>query len=77
MARGPMEVGGSIKQKKLSQVKDVDEKRFMAEDAARTFERFAEVKRDIRNIKADKQLLAAVKTLLKQKIADTKKAMTI
>ena len=76
MAR-TIEVEDGIKQKKLSQVKDADEKRFMIEDAARTFERFAETKREIRLIKADKQLLAAVKTLLKQKIADTKKAMVI
>lgn len=65
-----------INPKKFSQVKDRDEKRFMAEDAARTMKRLAEIKREIREIKADKPLFAAAKTILKQEIADTKKAMT-
>lgn len=64
-----------IKRKKFSQVKDKDEKRFMAEDAARTFKRAAEIKREIREIKADPELLKAAKAVLRQEIADTKKAI--
>lgn len=64
------------KKKKFSQVKDKDEKRFMAEDAAHTFKRFAEMKREIREIKADPELLKAAKAILRQEIADTKKAIT-
>ena len=70
---GITEVG--IKKKKFSQVKDKDEKRFMAQDAARTFKRSAEIKREIKEIKADKELLAAAKVILRQEIADTKKAI--
>ena len=77
MAAPIPETAMDIKRKKLSQVKDKDEKRFMVEDAARTFKRFAEFKREIREIKADKELLAAAKLVLRQEIADTKKAMTI
>ena len=66
-----------IKRKKLPQIKDKDERRYFIEDAARTFKRFAEMKREIREIKADKELLKAAQAVLRQEIADTKKAMTI
>lgn len=66
----------SIKRKKLSQIKGSDERRFFIEDAARTFKRFAEMKREIKEIKADPELLKVVKEVLRQEIADTKKAMT-
>ena len=65
-----------IKRKKLPQIKDKDERRYFIEDAARTFKRFAEMKREIREIKADKELLKAAQAVLRQEIADTKKAMT-
>lgn len=66
-----------VKKKKLSQIKDKDERRFLIEDAARTFKRFAEMKREIREIKADEELLKAAQAVLRQEIIDTKKAMTI
>lgn len=66
-----------IKKKKLSQVKGSDEKRWMIEDAARTMKRLAEIKREIREIKADKPLFEAARAVLRQEIADTKKAMTM
>lgn len=66
----------TIKRKRLSQAKGSDEKRFMIEDAARTFKRFAEIKREIKEIKADKELFKAAREVLRQEIADTKKAMT-
>jgi len=65
-----------LKRKKLSQIKGSDEKRWAIEDAARTFKRLAETKREIAEIKADEALLKAVKEVLQQEIADTKKAMT-
>lgn len=64
-----------IKKKKLSAVKDRDEKRFMIEDAARTMKRFAEIKREIREIKADKELFKAARAALQQEIADIKSGM--
>lgn len=67
---------GIIAPKKLSQIKDKDERRFRIEDAARTFERFAEIKREIRLIKADKELFDAAKAVLNQKITDLKAAKT-
>ena len=64
------------KRKKFSLVKNSEEKRMMAEDAARTMKRFAEIKREIREIKEDKPLFESARAILKQEIADTKKAMT-
>lgn len=61
--------------KKYSQTKKSEEKRWMLQDTVSTFKRFAEIKREIREIKADKELMAAVKLALKQEIADTKAAM--
>lgn len=64
----------AMEPKKLSQIKDKDEKRFRVEDAARTFERLAEIKREIKQIKADPELFKASQALLTQKIADMKDA---
>ena len=75
MALETAQVG--IKKKRLSQAKGSDEKRWMIEDAAHTFKRFAEIKREIKEIKADKELFKAAQAALRQEIADTKKAMTI
>ena len=62
-------------QKKYSAVKDKHERMYMVEDAARAFKRVAEVKREIAEIKAQPDLLKAVKAYLRQEIADTKKAI--
>ncbi len=62
--------------KKLSEIKDKDEKRFRVEDAVRTMKRAGEIKREIAAIKLDKPLLEATKVVLGQEIADAKKAMT-
>lgn len=67
----------SVKKKKLSAIKDKDEKRYMIEDAARTMKRLAEVRREIREIKADKELYNAARALLQQEIADIKSGMKI
>lgn len=64
------------KRKKFSTVRSSEEKRMMADSAAFTMKRFAEVKREIKDIKADKPLFEAAKAILRQEIADTKKAMT-
>lgn len=65
----------AVKKKKFSAVKDADEKRFMVEDAARTMKRLAEVKREIKEIKADPPLFKAARTMLSQEIADIKSGM--
>ena len=75
MATPQVAKDGAIKRKKFSLIKNSEEKRFMIEDAVRTFERAAEIKREIKEIKADKELFEATKAVLKQKIADTKTAM--
>ena len=62
--------------KKLSKVKDKMERQYLIDDAARTFKRSAEIKREIKQIKAQPDLLKAVKELLRQEIADTKKAIS-
>ena len=64
------------KPKKLSQVKDKEEKRFMIEDAAFTLERMAKIEREIADIKADPELFAAAKAKIDQKIADLATAKT-
>ena len=66
---------GIPKKVKFSKVKDKQERTFMAEDAAHTFKRFAEIKREIKEIKADPELLKAARAILAQEIADTKKAI--
>lgn len=65
----------AFKPKKLSAVKDKGERRFMVEDAARTFERLADVQADIKAIKTDEELFEATKSFLSEKAADTKKAL--
>ena len=63
------------KKRKFASIKDADEKRFIAEDAARTMKRLAEVKREIKEIKADPPLFKAARTILSQEIADIKSGM--
>ena len=65
------------KPKKLSQVKDKDQRRDMIESAAWTLERLADAQRDADNIKADPELFAAAKVKIDQKIADLATAKTI
>lgn len=72
---GITEVPTAMKKKTLSQTRGSEEKRWMIEDAARTLKRLAEIKREIKEIKTDKPLFAAAREVLKQEIADTKKAM--
>jgi hypothetical protein len=72
----PETAPGIPKRKKFSLVKNSEEKRMMADNAAFTMKRFAEIQREIREIKEDKPLFEAARAILKQEIADTKKAMT-
>lgn len=64
-----------MKTRKLSAIKDAQERKYYVEDAARTFKRLAEVKREIKEIKADPGLLKAVKVLLRAEIAETQKVL--
>lgn len=64
-----------MKPKKLSEIKDKDEKRWAVESAARTLERRGEIEREIADIKADPELFAAAKALLSEELEDTKKAL--
>lgn len=64
----------AFKPKKLSQVKDKDERRHMVDSAAFTLERLADAERDVADIKADPELLTAAKAKIDQKIADLKTA---
>ncbi len=66
----------AFKPKKFSAM-DKDEKRFRAEDAARTMKRSNEIDRKIGDIKADPGLFKAANALLAQEAADIKKAQTI
>ncbi len=67
----------AFKPKKLSDVKDKDEKRFMIEDAARTLKRSVETQREVAEMKQrDPKLREAAQALLDQEIADLKKAKT-
>lgn len=63
------------KPKKLSAIKDKEERRWAIEDAARTLKRLAEVKREIKDIKADPELFAAAREELKKEIADIKSGL--
>ena len=64
-----------VKPRKLSQVKDKDEKRFMVENAARTMERSAEVKREIADMKQNgPELFTAAQAKIDQKVTDLKAA---
>lgn len=65
----------AAKPKKLSQIKDADEKRWKIEDAARTLKRLPEIKREIAHIKEDKPLFKAARALLAQEVADAKTAL--
>ena len=60
----------AFKPKKLSEIKDKDERQFMVNDAAFTLERLAEAERDVENIKTDPELFEAAKAKIDQKIAD-------
>ena len=65
-----------MKPMKLSQIKDKQEKQWRIQDAVNAFERSIELKREIEEIKADKELHAAVEAVLKQKAIDLKKAQS-
>ena len=65
----------AMKPKKLSEVKDKDEKRWKIEDAARTLKRQGEIEREIADIKADPELFEAAKQVLSEELVDTKKAL--
>lgn len=54
----------------------VENKENMARDAAFTLKRQAEIKKDVKTIKADKELLAAAKDILREEIAERKTALT-
>ena len=67
----------AAKPKKMAEVKDRDEKRWMIEDAARTLQRSVEIEREIAEMKErDPKLFAAAQALVDQQIADLKKART-
>ena len=55
---------------------DAETKKRLAEDAAFTLKRQAEIKKDVKTIKADKELLAAAKDILREEIAERKTALT-
>ena len=74
-ARTKIAFPAAMKPKKLSEIKDKDEKRFRVEDAARVLKRQGEVEREIADIKADPELFAAAKGLLSEEIKDTEKAL--
>ena len=61
--------------KKFSEEKDKDEKRFMVMDAVQSFKRLPDLKREIKAIKLNKPLLAAVQEALKKEVEDSKTAM--
>lgn len=65
----------AFKPKKLSQIKDKDEKRFLVEDAARTLERSIEIQRELAEMKKnDPELFAAAQAVIDQRISDLKAA---
>ena len=64
------------KRKKLSACRSSEEKRSMVQSAAWSLKNFAEAKREVKAIKADKELFAAARALLKQEIADIKSSIT-
>ena len=55
-------------EKKLSAIKDKDERRWAIEGAARALKKFASIKRD-------KELMKAARAYLKQEIADSQKVL--
>ena len=63
--------------KKLSQVKDKDEKRFMIEDAFHSLKNLARVQREVDDMKTnDPELFAAAKAKIDQAITDLAAAKT-
>ena len=56
--------------KKLSAMKSHEDRRYFIEDAARTFKRYAEMKREIKHLKKDLKLMKAVKAVLAQEVKD-------
>lgn len=74
---GPLAMPEIPKRKKFSTVKNSEEKRQMAEDASWTMKRFAELKREVKDIKADEPLFEAARAVLKQEVADLKSGMKI
>jgi hypothetical protein len=62
------------KPKKLKNVKG-DDRRWLIQDAAHDFKRYAELKNRIKQIKSDPALLKEVKAYLQKEIAETKQAM--
>ncbi len=74
-ARTKIAFPAAFKPKKLSEIKDKDEQRFLVDDAVRTFRRFGEMEREISDIKADQELFKAAQARIAQEDADTKKAL--
>jgi len=67
----------AFKPKKLSEIKDKDEKRFKVDEAFFTLKRSAEIAREVADIKADKELFAAATAKIDQEIADLASVKTI
>ncbi len=67
----------AFKPKKLSEIKDRDEKRWRIQDAVNVFKRSIEIKREMAEIEADKELHAAVQAVLEQESSDIKKAKSL
>lgn len=65
---GVQEIPIMATERKLSAIKDKDERRYAIEDAARALKKFASIKRD-------KELLKAARAYLKQEIADSQKVL--
>lgn len=61
--------------KPFKSFKDAEQKRHLAEDAAFTLKRNAEIKKDVKAIKADPELLAAAKEVLRKEIDERKTAL--
>lgn len=64
----PMKEVPMATERKLSAIKDKQERQWAIEDAARTLKKFASIKRD-------KELLKAARAYLKQEIADSQKVL--
>ena len=65
----------AFKPKKLSQVTDKEQRRFMVDDASRSLERLSELKREIKDMEAnDPELFTAAKAKIDQKVIDLKAA---
>jgi hypothetical protein len=66
----------AFKPKKLSEIKDKDEKRWKIEGAVSTLKRKSGVEREIAEIKMDKPLFDAAQAMIDQEIADLAVAKT-